>query len=48
MTGIEIIIEKCVGCRLCIKECMFGAIEMKDKKAVINDNCTLWGLCPVM
>jgi len=45
MTGIEIIAEKCVGCKLCIKECMFNAIDMKDKKAVINENCTLCGAC---
>jgi len=45
MTGIEISAEKCVGCRLCIKECMFNAIEIKDKKAVINENCSLCGAC---
>jgi electron transfer flavoprotein alpha subunit len=45
MTGIEIITDKCVGCKLCVKACMFSAIDMKDKKAVINDNCTLCGAC---
>ncbi|MFH1778351.1 MAG: electron transfer flavoprotein subunit alpha [Candidatus Omnitrophota bacterium] len=43
---IEIITEKCVGCKLCIKACPFAAIEMKDKIAVIDfDKCTLCGAC---
>ncbi|HEY8500993.1 MAG TPA: electron transfer flavoprotein subunit alpha [Clostridia bacterium] len=45
MTGIEIISDKCIGCKLCLKACMFGAIDMKEKKAVINDNCSLCGAC---
>lgn len=45
MTGIEIIADKCIGCKLCIKECMFNAIDMEGNKAVINDNCTLCGAC---
>lgn len=45
MTGIDIISDKCIGCKLCLKACMFGAIDMKEKKAVINDNCSLCGAC---
>jgi len=44
--SIKIITEKCVGCKLCVKTCPFGAIEVVDKKAVINlDKCTLCGAC---
>ncbi|MDD4953654.1 MAG: FAD-binding protein [Candidatus Omnitrophica bacterium] len=50
---IQIIIEKCTGCTLCLKACPFGAISMVDKKspsvgrqAVIDlDKCNLCGAC---
>lgn len=45
MANINIINEKCVGCKKCAGECPFGAIDIKDKKAVINDKCTLCGSC---
>ena len=35
-----------MGCKLCIKVCPVGAIEVIDKKAVIDlDKCTLCGAC---
>lgn len=43
--GIKVISEKCKGCKLCLKACMFNAIEMINSKAVINDNCTGCGAC---
>ncbi|MBI4974268.1 MAG: electron transfer flavoprotein subunit alpha [Candidatus Omnitrophica bacterium] len=43
---IRVILEKCTGCTLCVKSCPFGAIQMKDKKAVIDiSKCTLCGAC---
>lgn len=43
---IEVITEKCVGCKLCIKACPYGAITMSNKIAVIDlDKCTLCGAC---
>ncbi|HTY45570.1 MAG TPA: electron transfer flavoprotein subunit alpha [Patescibacteria group bacterium] len=44
--SIQVIVEKCTGCTLCIKTCPFDAIRMAEKKAVIDLNkCTLCGAC---
>lgn len=45
MSSISIISEKCVGCKSCMRQCPYGAISMKDKKAEIGENCTLCGAC---
>jgi len=43
---IEVITEKCVGCKLCQKVCAYDAITVTDKTAEINtDKCTLCGAC---
>ena len=45
MSSIEVLDERCVGCGLCVKACLYDAIEMVDGIAVIKDNCTLCGAC---
>ncbi len=44
---LKVIIEKCVGCKLCEKACPFAAIVVvkETKKAMVLDNCTLCGSC---
>lgn len=47
MSGIKVILDKCVGCGLCLKVCPVDAIKLEDKKAIIDlDKCTLCGACP--
>jgi NAD-dependent dihydropyrimidine dehydrogenase PreA subunit len=44
--AIEILKDKCTGCKLCIKACPFGAITVEDKLAVVDlSKCTLCGAC---
>jgi electron transfer flavoprotein alpha subunit len=44
--AIQIIVEKCTGCTLCVKACPFGAISVISKKAVIDAHkCNLCGAC---
>ena len=45
MSSIEVLEDRCVGCELCVKACLYDAIEMRDGLAVIKDNCTLCGAC---
>jgi len=45
MASINILVDKCVGCRQCLNACPFGAIKMEEMKAIILENCTLCGSC---
>lgn len=37
--------ELCIGCGLCIKACPYGAMEVVDGKAIMNDRCIECGIC---
>ena len=41
MGGIKVDLDLCTGCSVCADHCPFGAIEVKDDKAVITDICTI-------
>ncbi|MBM4148920.1 MAG: electron transfer flavoprotein subunit alpha [Lentisphaerae bacterium] len=44
---IKVIDDKCVGCRLCVKACPFGAITVGESRVAVIDltKCTLCGAC---
>jgi electron transfer flavoprotein alpha subunit len=42
---IKVDIQKCTGCRICKNVCMYDAIEIVGKKAVINENCVFCSAC---
>ena len=42
---LRIDIETCIGCGVCEEVCTFGAIEVIDSVAVVNEKCTLCGSC---
>jgi electron transfer flavoprotein alpha subunit len=44
--GINVILDKCIGCGLCVKVCPFGAITIEGKKAIIDlSRCNLCSAC---
>ncbi len=43
--GIQIDLDKCVGCGDCMPACPFGLMELVDEKVQIKEGCTLCGAC---
>ncbi len=45
-SSIKILLDKCTGCTLCVRTCPFGALQVLNKKAVVDySKCTLCGAC---
>ena len=42
---IRVDTDKCNGCGLCVRACPYGAIDLQDGVAVINELCNLCGAC---
>ncbi|MCJ7812645.1 4Fe-4S binding protein, partial [bacterium] len=36
MAVIQVIEDKCIGCKICVKTCPYNAISMVEKLAVID------------
>ena len=43
--SVEIKKELCSACEACVSVCPFGAIEIVDGAAQVNERCTLCGSC---
>jgi len=43
--GIQIDLEKCVGCGDCVPSCPFGLLELVGEKVQLEEGCTFCGAC---
>lgn len=43
--GIQIDLDKCVGCGECVSSCPFGLLEIIAEKVHLREGCTLCGAC---
>ena len=43
--GLTIDVELCTGCGICLESCPFGAMDIEDDIASVNEKCNLCGAC---
>jgi len=43
--AVKVEVDKCTGCGECVSACPLDSIEIKDKKAVVDDSCAECGAC---
>jgi len=43
--AVCLVVDNCTGCKLCLRACPYGAIDIVEDKARFNDNCTQCGAC---
>lgn len=42
---VQVDLEKCTGCGICVEICPVNAVELKKGKAMISDECVVCGQC---
>jgi electron transfer flavoprotein alpha subunit/NAD-dependent dihydropyrimidine dehydrogenase PreA subunit len=43
--AVRIITDNCTGCKLCLRACPYGGIDIIEGKAQFNEHCTQCGAC---
>jgi len=43
--AVRTITDNCTGCKLCLRACPYGGIDIVEGKAQFNDNCNQCGAC---
>jgi len=43
--AVRLITDSCTGCKLCLRACPYGAIDIVEDKARFNEHCTQCGAC---
>ena len=43
--AVRLVVENCTGCKLCLRACPYGAIDIVEGRARFDDNCTQCGAC---
>jgi electron transfer flavoprotein alpha subunit len=43
--AVRLVTDNCTGCKLCLRACPYGAIDIIDERAQFNDNCNQCGAC---
>ena len=43
--AVCLVVDNCTGCKLCLRACPYGAIDIVEDKARFNEHCTQCGAC---
>ncbi len=43
--SVRIVLDKCTGCGACVPSCPYGAIDVREGRAVLLEACTSCGAC---